>query len=132
MADLHPQKQSKLRTFVSSLKKKTKHQMASGDHKKAAKYLEHGRKYYNKKKFVEAERLFQRALDADPLYPLAYYMMGLIALKHDDTQSAKRHFKQVIKIDPNSEVAKKADKKLSSMEAKVQNVIRTLQDRQKY
>ena len=132
MADLPQQKQSKIRGLVSGLKKKTKHRFSSGDHKKASKYLEHGRKYYNQKKYPQAERLFARALEADALYPLAHYMMGMILLQRDDTQAAKRSFQQAIKIDPKTDVARKADKKIASIEARVQKVIQTLQDRQKY
>lgn len=132
MADLPQQKQSKIRDLVSGLKKKTKHTFSSSDHKKASKYLEHGRRYYDQKKYPQAERLFSRALEEDGLYPLAHYMMGMILLQREDTQGAKRHFEQAIKIDPGSDVARKADKKIASIEAKVQKVIQTLKDRQKY
>ena len=106
--------------------------MVPGNHKKPSKYLEQGRKYYNKKKYTHAKRYFKRALEIDPLYPLAHYMMGLVLYKQDDTGAAKRHWEQAIKIDPTSDVAAKADKKLKLVNAKVQQVIQTLEDRQKY
>ena len=55
--------------------------MTSDDHKMASKYLEQGRKYYNKKKYSTAKKYFKRALAADALYPLAHYMMGLVLHK---------------------------------------------------
>ena len=132
MADFKQGKQTKLQALAAKFKKKTKHRMASVDHKKASRFLEHGRKCYNEKKYKKAERYFQQALDADGLYPLAHYMMGIIFLRRDDTRSALRYFEQAIKIDPASDVARKADKKIELINAKVQNVIQALEDRQKF
>lgn len=132
MADFTRQIQSKLKGLKPKIQKGTKHLMASAERKKASKYLEKGRKYYNRKKYPEAERCFKHALEHDSLYPLGHYMMGLVLYKGDDTRGAKRHWEQAIKIDPNSEVALKADKRIESVNAKTQKIIQTLEDRQKY
>lgn len=132
MADFTRQIQSKLQGLIPRFRKSTRHWMASGNHNKAARYLEKGRKYYNKKKYSTAERFFKRALRVDPLYPLAHYMMGLVFYKRNDTRGAKRHWEQAIKTDPTSDVAAKADKKIESINAKTKQVIQALEDRQKY
>ncbi len=132
MADFTRQIQSKLKYITSKIRKETKHVMATGDHKKAAKYLEKGRQYYNKKKYDAAGKCFAHALTVDPRYALAHYMMGLVLFKQNDSQAAKRYWEQAIKIDPSSDTAAKADKSIKALNAKAQNIITTLENRQKY
>ena len=102
------------------------------DHKQASRYLEQGRKYYNSKQYSRAEQYFSKATEWDPHYALAYYYRGLAAVKMNDSDAANRYWQRAIDVDPKSEAAAKAERKLSYIQRRIRRVADELEDRHKH
>jgi Tfp pilus assembly protein PilF len=101
------------------------------DHKQASRYLEQGRKYYNSKQYSRAEQYFSKATEWDPHYALAFYYRGLAAIKLNDSDAANRYWQRAIDVDPKSDAAAKAERKLSYIQRHIRRVTSELEDRQK-
>lgn len=84
------------------------------EHKQAARFLETGREYYNKKRYKKALKYFQKAAGIDGRYGLAYYYLGLALYKTDRAKAARSAWQRVIDVDPDSEAADKAREKLGN------------------
>ncbi len=125
MSDLGDQIQS----FVGGLCKKVRRSMATEDHRDASRYLEVGRKKFNEKKYKEAEKYFQKAVEADSHYALAQYYLGLVLYKRDDSAGAVRRWTRAITLDKHSEVALKANAKLEQHKHRANKSIDELRSR---
>ncbi len=84
------------------------------EHKQAARVLESGREYYNKKRYKKAMKYFQRAATIDGRYGLAYYYLGLAMYKTDRPKGARSAWRRAVDVDPESEAAEKARLKLGN------------------
>lgn len=89
-------------------------EVSEEDHKRAARDLETGREYYNKKRYKKAAKYFQRAATIDGRYGLAYYYLGLAFYKTDRPKGARSAWQRAIDVDPESEGAEKAREKLGN------------------
>lgn len=125
MSDLGDQ----IQAFVGGLRKKVRRNMATEDHRDASRYLEIGRKKYNEKKYKDAEKCFQKAVDADSHYALAHYYLGLVLYKRDDSEGAVRRWTRAITLDKNSDVALKANAKLEQHKSRANKSIEELRGR---
>lgn len=84
------------------------------EHKQAARHLENGREYYNKKRYKKALKYFQKAAATDGRYGLAYYYLGLALYKTDRPKGARSAWRRAIDVDPESEAADRAREKLGN------------------
>ena len=77
----------------------------SGD---AASHIEAGRAAYSRRRFQEAQRHFQAAVDADPGSAAAHYYLGYVIYKiaepkrpfHPEKQRAAELFAKAYELDP--------------------------------
>ena len=97
------------------------------DHKRASGHLEHGRRYYNKKKYVKAEEYFRSAVMEDAGYALAHYYLGLALYKQDLSDKAIGCWTRAAKAEPGSDAALKAQKKLEFVRKHMNQVIDQLE-----
>jgi tetratricopeptide (TPR) repeat protein len=109
-------------------KKKSK---GSENHRLAAKTLNKGRKEYNQKRYGKAEEFFREATELDDNYALAHYFVGLSMYKVDDADAAIRSWKRAIEVDPHSEAASKAQKKIQHVHSRASEVVDYLESRVK-
>ena len=99
------------------------------NHRLAAKALNKGRKEYNEKRYGKAEELFREATELDERYALAHYFVGLAMYKVDDADAAVRSWKRAIEVDPNSEAASKAERKIDHVRMRASEVVDYLKER---
>lgn len=121
----------KIQSTYEDMRKKLKRKMSTASHKDASRYLEIGRKKYNAKKYDEAEKCFQKAVNADGQYALAHYYLGLVLYKRDDSEAALRAWNRTIVLDKHSEIAGKANRKIEQHQRKANQSIEHLKDRLK-
>ena len=65
-----------------------------------------GELYYNQDRPVEALAMFTRSVELDPGFVTGFYWQGLVQMKMKDTAAAKKSFQEVIRLAPNSELAR--------------------------
>ena len=75
--------------------------------------METGRKYYNDKRYHKAERCFRKAIITDESYALAHYYHGLSLYQINRPSAAKFAWTRATEVDPDSEAAEKAQRKLT-------------------
>lgn len=121
----------KIQSVLGKAKKSVKRSMATNNHREASKLLEQGRKKYNNKHYESAEKYFQRAVDADGHYALAYYMLGLTKYRRDESEGAVRAWNRCISLDKTSSAAGKAYAKLEAHQKKTGQSITELEERMK-
>ena len=100
-----------------------------GTHRHAAHYVEKGRRAFNNKRYERAEEYFRRALNHDPTYALAYTYQGDALYKMDQVNKALYAWSKAVEVDPGSDAAAKAQKKLSRMRAKSVGLVDELEER---
>ncbi len=100
-----------------------------GDHHRAARYVEKGRKAYNQKRYAAAEDLFRKALLEDPKYALALCHMGSAMYKQEKLREAIQYWSKAAELEPGSEAAKRAEKSLSRVRMQRKQVISALEER---
>lgn len=100
---------------------------SKSDHKRAASFLEKGRRRYNKKRYENAQTLFVKALEYDPQYTQARYFYGLVLYKLDRTQDAVTQWHAVIDLEPNSAFAAKAHSKIDRINSNISQVVGELE-----
>jgi tetratricopeptide (TPR) repeat protein len=100
-----------------------------GDHHRAARYVEKGRKAYNQKRFPAAEEAFRKALLEDADYALAHYYMGAAMYKQDKLREALQYWTNAVKLAPGSDAALRAEKSLKRVHLQQKNVIAGLEER---
>ena len=121
----------KLQSAFGELRRNVKRRFATDSHREASNYLEQGRKKYNDKKYKEALKLFQAAVDADGHYALAQYYLGLALYKTNDSEAAIRAWNRVIVLETDSDLALKANNKLEQHARRAGKTIEALKNRLK-
>ena len=104
-----------LRTISEDTQKLGKiatHQGASDERKEAIRLTRKGRSAYNQKDYEKAERYFRRAVEEDSGYALACTYLGHTLYKQGLAQKAVEWWQRAIDVDPRSEAAAKAQKKI--------------------
>lgn len=84
----------------------------AGDRREAANLVESGRKYYNEKRYHKSERYFRKAVATDETYARAHYYLGLSLYQINMKSAAKSAWTRATEVDPDSEAAQKARRKL--------------------
>ncbi len=75
-----------------------------GPAEKRAGFYNRGKQLYAKGDYVKAKLEFENAVQIDPKYADAYYMLGMVALKTGDFSGAHGMFSQAVELSPgNSE-----------------------------
>jgi tetratricopeptide (TPR) repeat protein len=67
----------------------------------AASYLGLGIAHFHLKDDREAERMLQRALELEPRLKMAYQVLGELAQRRDDLESAATNWEKALEIDPS-------------------------------
>ncbi|MBM3290341.1 MAG: hypothetical protein FJY92_09335, partial [Candidatus Hydrogenedentes bacterium] len=96
---------------------------APGDHKRAAEYVEKGRRAYNEKDFAKAEDYFHRAIIEDPRYALAYTYLGSAYYQMQRISEATGMWMKAIEIDPGSDAATRAQQRLRRVQQRKEAVV---------
>src|SRR3989337_2554902 len=71
-------------------------------------YFNMGRAFYAKADYVKAEEAFKKAIESNQRYMVAYNNLGLILIKVKDKKGALNAFHEVIRLAPDSEMARSA------------------------
>lgn len=69
--------------------------------KKAVKYLEDGRKYYDARKDKDAEELFLKAIKEDPTFMEPHIIISILCMEQNRLKEAVFHLKQAVQKGPN-------------------------------
>lgn len=88
----------------------------SESRQEATRLLEQGRLEYNIRDYESAEDYFKRAIQADRGYGLAYTFLGYALYKQGRMDDAVRFWQKAIKVEPDSEAASRARKKIQYIE----------------
>lgn len=99
----------------------------SGDEKEARRLLDKGRRAYNEKRYTEAESYLIRALECDERLGWAHLFMGHTCYQLNRLDEAATHWHRARSLDPSSEVADRARKKLEGLGAKRREVLEELE-----
>jgi tetratricopeptide (TPR) repeat protein len=67
----------------------------------AASYFQRGVTQYNRSDFKGAEQAFRKALEFDPLIPMARYLLGNSLLEQGQASQASEQYQLAIGLDPN-------------------------------
>lgn len=105
------------------LKRAAKGAKAPGDHKRAAQYVEKGRRAYNEKDWARAEDCFHQAIIEDPNYALAYTYLGSTYYQQQRISQATSMWTKAIAIDPGSDAAAKAQQRLRRVQQRKEQVV---------
>lgn len=100
-------------------------------HKLAIRCLNEGIRLYNGKRFSEAVRAFEESLEYDPQYGRAHLYYGNAQYKMHNYEEAIASWQCVIRIDPKSAAAEKAQEKLYIIESKTKTTVREIQEQLK-
>jgi tetratricopeptide (TPR) repeat protein len=73
-----------------------------GPEQKKAKFYNKGKALYEKGELVKAKLEFKNAIQIDPKYADAYYMLGMVALKSGDYRGAYRDLLQSCRTIPST------------------------------
>ena len=68
---------------------------------KKAKFFNRGQALYEKGDFVKAALEFKNALQIDPKYADAYYMLGRVDMKNKEIKRAYARFSKAVELDPD-------------------------------
>jgi TolA-binding protein len=63
--------------------------------------LEEGQTQYRAQDFDASEDAFQRAIDVYPKSHLVHYWLGMVDYARQEDEAALKHFKKVVKIEPD-------------------------------
>jgi len=72
----------------------------SGPEEKKLKFFNKGKALYEKGQMVEAKLEFKNAIQIDPKYADAYYMLGMLELRTGNANSAFGYFKKTAELNP--------------------------------
>jgi len=89
----------------------------TGQRHDARKWLDAGKDAYNTRDYCKAEVLFRRALAEDPGYGRAHYYLGNTLYKLNRQGEALECWQKTVLLDPKSESAEKARKKIEMIDA---------------
>ena len=101
----------------------------SHDHKLAAKTVQRGVDQYNERRYAEAIESFRQALDYDQNYGRAYLYLGNALYQDGQEQPARFAWKRATEVDPTSESAVSAMRKLEKFEIDAKSTVSYLEDR---
>lgn len=73
----------------------------SSTNKKALRYFEDGRIYYQNGRLDDAEHQFHKAIQEDPRFVEAYLLLGDVMADKKQTQQALQHYKKAIELKPD-------------------------------
>lgn len=96
--------------------------------KRAIQYLHVGMQLYNKKRFLDALHAFKRALDTDPKYSRAHLYYGNAQYKMRNAEEAIASWEFAVRVEPDSEAARKAQSKLDALRTKNKQVYHELKE----
>ena len=99
-----------------------------GDRRRAVKELEKGRRYYNKRELKKARDYFERAVISDESYSLAHYYLGLVLYRLEFPQAGIAAWRRATEVDPDSEAAQKATRKLTFVGMKKESELHSLKE----
>lgn len=122
---------NRIQSALGKVRKEAKHKLATPQHREASHLLEKGRKKYNARDFLTAKQLFQKAVDTDHQYAMAYYYLGLAKHKLNEPNEALKCWDLAVRIDPGSKAAIKADEKIEAHKKKVAKSVSQLESRVK-
>ncbi len=71
-----------------------------GPEQKKAKFYNKGKMLYEKGEYVKAGLEFKNAIQIDPKYADAYYMLGMVSLRKDDYRGAYEKFSKAVELSP--------------------------------
>ncbi|MBI4556473.1 MAG: tetratricopeptide repeat protein [Candidatus Hydrogenedentes bacterium] len=100
-----------------------------GDRKSAAHLTEEGRCSYNVKDYVSAEEFFRQAIRVDEKYALAYTYLGHTLYKKGKFRDAATMWRRAIVLEPDSDAAAKARRKLQHLEHAEERFKHQVEDR---
>ncbi|MGB5156394.1 MAG: tetratricopeptide repeat protein [Desulfobacterales bacterium] len=72
----------------------------SGPEEKKMKYFNKGKKLYENSDYIKAGLEFKNALQIDPKFAQAYYMLGMIEIKATEFRKAFGDFSKAVELDP--------------------------------
>ena len=119
----------RIQSALGKVRREAKHTLATPEHREASRLLEKGRKKYNAKDYLTARQFFQKAVDTDHEYAMAYYYLGLAKHKLNEPREALKCWERAILLDPGSKAAIKADEKLESNKKKIAKSVGQLENR---
>ena len=89
-------------------------------HKRALLHLNNGIASYADKLYADAANEFEKAITAEPRYGRAHYHFGCAQYKLGNTEEALKSWEFVCRIDPQSEAADKARKRIERARIKTE------------
>ncbi len=101
-----------IRKDSKKLAKTVKTGAPSTSGKTARKLTEEARHAYNEHRYESAEELLRTAIVEDPKYALAYTFLGHTLYKQKKVEEAVRYWTKATIIDPDSDAAAKAQRKI--------------------
>ncbi len=99
------------------------------DHERARKLVRQGRQAYNDRRYAAAEDDFREAIITDPSYAMAYTLLGHTLYQLGRAKEAESYWRRAVDVDPKSEAADKARRKLGMLENQKGTLKRWMQDR---
>jgi len=109
--------------------KKVLRRSASHDHKLANKAVQRGRDQYNQRRYIEAVESFRQAIDLDPNYGRAYLYLGNALYQQGEEGPARFAWKRATEVDPTSDSAVSALRKLEKFEVDAQATVTYLTEK---
>ena len=102
---------------------------SKGDHREAKRLMNAGRDFYNGKNYEKAEQHFRRALIEDDQYAWAMTFLGHTLYKQNRHTEAVHAWELAVEMDPDSDAASKARRKLQHVEKQDIKLREDLNDR---
>ena len=112
------------------LKRMLKHAQDRGDYEGAVKMTKKGRQAYNMGHFDRAAGYFEEAIELDRNHTIAYTYLGHTFYKLNRLEDAVFYWKRAIAVDPDSEAAEKARRKLAMAEEQKKGIQQWMRDLQ--
>ena len=110
------------------LKSLYRHSYDHGHYDAAKKLAKKGRDAYNDGHFESAAGFFHEAIETDPRYAYPYTYLGHTYYKLNRLDDALHYWRQATEVDPNSEAAEKARRKIAMAEAQKKSVYEWMRD----
>ena len=101
----------------------------SHDHKLATKAVQRGVKHYNDRRYIEAVQAFRQALDFDQQYARAYLYLGNALYQQGEELPARHAWKRATEVEPTSESAVSAMRKLEKFEIDAKSTVTYLEEK---
>jgi Tfp pilus assembly protein PilF len=100
----------------------------SSQRKAAVHFVERGVGLYNARKYTEAADQFRQAIDEDPVYARAHCYLGTALHKLGVSEEAVMEWKKAVILEPGSDSAAKAQRKLNKIAAHNAAITRSLEE----